>query len=154
MPAKQNRGGGGGRGGLQRFIFIRFSLLIRFTYTDQMVHDTESIKKGSGENLASFRPGDLTNMPIQCQGPKTPSCVQCREMVADWYSEESNYDYNTGESKGGVIVHFTQVVWKETTELGMATATSANKWFSVARYKKRGNTGFKEEYIENVPRPQ
>ena len=119
-----------------------------------MVHDLESINKGSGENLAYFQPGDPNNMPIQCQGPKTPSCVQCREMVTDWYSDESNYDYNTGKSKGGEILHFTQVVWKETTELGMATAISADTWFSVARYKKRGNMGYAEDYIENVPRPQ
>ena len=138
----------------ERFIFIRFNLLISFKYTDQMVHDLESINKGSGENLAYFQPGDPNNMPIQCQGPKTPSCVQCREMVADWYSDESNYDYNTGKSKGGEILHFTQVVWKETTELGMATAISADTWFSVARYKKRGNMGYAEDYIENVPRPQ
>jgi len=118
------------------------------------VHDTESIKKGSGENLAYFAPGDPNNMPTQCQGPKTPSCVQCSEMVDDWYSEEPNFDYNTGESKGGVILHFTQVVWKETTELGMATATSADKWFSVARYKRRGNMGSPDDYKKNVPKPQ
>ncbi|XP_020613552.1 ectin-like [Orbicella faveolata] len=121
---------------------------------NNMEHDYESINKGSGENLAYFQPGDPNNMPTQCQGPKNPSCVQCREMVADWYSEESNFDYNTGKSKGGVILHFTQVVWKETTELGMATATSANKWFSVARYKKRGNMGDSEAFKKNVPRPQ
>jgi len=75
-------------------------------------------------------------------------------MVADWYSEEPNYDYNTGKSKGGVILHFTQVVWKETSELGMATATNANTWFTVARYKPRGNMGYENDFIENVPRPQ
>ena len=111
-PCLQNRILGEGS-----FIFIRFNLLISFKYTDQMVHDYESINKGSGENLAYFQPGDPNNMPTQCQGPKNPSCVQCREMVADWYSEESNFDYRTGKSKGGVILHSTQVVWKETTEL-------------------------------------
>ena len=77
-------------------------------------------------------------------------------MVADWYAEESNYDYNTGKGKkeGDAILHFTQVVWKETSELGMATATSANTWFTVARYKPRGNMGDENDYIENVPRPQ
>ena len=155
LPTKQDMAGGvGGRVAALSVCCDGFRLLIPFTYTDQMVHDTESINKGSGENLAYFQPGDPNNMPIQCQGPKTPSCVQCREMVADWYSEESNYDYNTGESKGGEILHFTQVVWKETTELGMATAISADTWFSVARYKKRGNMGYAEDYIENVPRPQ
>ena len=93
-------------------------------------------------------------MPTQCHGPKTQDCVQCRKLVADWYNEESDYDYNTGRSKVGPFLHFTQVVWKETSELGMATATSANTWFTVARYKPRGNMGYENDYIENVPRPQ
>lgn len=114
----------------------------------------DSINKGSGENLAYFKPGNPKNMPTQCQGPKTDICVQCREMVADWYSEESNFNYNTGESKGGVITHFTQVVWKKTTEVGMATATSADTWFTVARYKPRGNMGFADDFKNNVPRPR
>ena len=136
--------------------FIRFNLLTSFKCADKIPtpHDMESIQKGSGENLAYFKPGDPSKMPTQCQGAKTPSCVQCREMVADWYAEESNFDYNTGESKGGVILHFTQVVWKETTEMGMATATSADTWFTAARYKPRGNMGYPNDYIENVPRPQ
>ena len=128
------------------------TLLLKFS--DRQEHDTESIAKGSGENLAYFQPGDPSNMPTKCQGPKNSSCVQCRELVANWYSEESDFDYDTGETKGGVIRHFTQVVWKATTEVGMATATSADKWFTVARYKPRGNSGFPQDYKENVPRPQ
>ena len=141
--------------------FVSFVFGNRFYFptlpADKMEHDMKSIQNkthGVGENLAYFMPGDPSKMPTQCQGPKTPTCVQCREMVADWYAEESNYDYNTGESKGGVILHFTQVVWKETTELGMATATSADKFFTVARYKPRGNMGYPADYIKNVPRPQ
>ena len=76
----------------------------------------------------------------QCQGAKPDDCVQCHEMVDDWYSEEENYDYNTSKSKGGVITHFTQVVWKESTQLDMVTAVSAGKTFYiVARYSPVGN---------------
>ncbi|XP_078370532.1 uncharacterized protein LOC144654307 [Oculina patagonica] len=121
------------------------------TTINRMEHDTGV---GYGENIAYFQPGDPTKMPIQCQGPKTPNCVQCREMVADWYAEESNFDYNTGESKGGVITHFTQVVWKATTEMGMVTALSADKWFTVARYTPKGNMLPAENFKKNVPRPQ
>ena len=71
-------------------------------------------------------------------------------MVDDWYSEEENYDYNTGKSKGGVITHFTQVVWKGSTQLGMATAVSVGKTFyTVARYSPVGNTI--GEFTANVP---
>lgn len=117
-----------------------------------MEHDMESFDKGFGENIAYFQPSG--NMSTQCQGPKTSSCVQCREMVADCYAEESNFDYNKGESKGGVITHFTQVVWKGTTEVGVATATSANKFFTVARNRPRGNMFPLGNFKRNVPRPQ
>ena len=65
----------------------------------------------------------------------------------DWYPGESNHDYNTGKSKGDVILYFTQVVGKETSELGMATATNAGTWFTVARCKPRGNMGHEYDYI-------
>ena len=72
-------------------------------------------------------------------------------MVKDWYDEITNYDFNTGKSTGGVILHFTQVVWKESTELGMAVAMSEKNFFTVARYKPRGNFGYAKDFIRNVP---
>lgn len=101
-----------------------------------------------GENLAWFS----MSIPTKpCQGPKTSSCTQCQEMVKDWYDEITNYDFNTGKSTGGVILHFTQVVWKESTELGMAVAMSEKNFFTVARYKPRGNFGYAKDFIRNVP---
>ena len=110
----------------------------------------EEERNGAGENLAYFMPPKK-----QCQGPKKPDCVQCREMVKDWYDEIQDYNFNTGKSNhnGGVILHFTQVVWKETTDLGMATAMSADKFITVARYKPTGNIGLPEDFINNVPKP-
>ena len=116
-------------------------------FLDTMEHERE--RNGAGENLAYFSPPRN-----QCQGQKKPNCVQCREMVKDWYDEIKNFDFDTGQSHNhGVVFHFTQVVWKETTDLGMATAMSADKFFTVARYKPRGNIGLPEDFIENVPKP-
>ena len=70
-------------------------------------HDYASItNKAEGENLAYFKPSSP-----KCNGPKTPKCVQCREIVKDWYDEVDDYNFNTGEAKrtGGVVLHFTQV---------------------------------------------
>lgn len=39
--------------------------------------------------------------------------------VDSWYNKVSNYDYNTyASSNGGEILRFTQVIWKDTTEIG------------------------------------
>ena len=62
-------------------------------------------------------------------------------VVSWWYSEESNYDYaNPGwQPEAG---HFTQMVWKGTTEIGcgMARCTSG-KWpyVWVCQYNPPGN---------------
>ena len=116
-------------------------------------HASDKERNGAGENLAYFSIKYLKEKPRKlCQGAKEETCTQCREMIKDWYDEIEDYDFNTGTSKGGVITHFTQVVWKESTELGMATAQTADYFFTVARYKPRGNWGPPEDYIKNVPK--
>lgn len=55
-----------------------------------------------GENLAWA----TYNMPVT-------------HVVELWYSEEEKYDYNNPGFSGGTG-HFTQVVWKSTTEIGCA----------------------------------
>ena len=126
------------------------TLTLTLNFSDVIPPEHEEERNGAGENLAWFTMSIPTK---QCQGPKMSGCTQCREMIKDWYDEIKDFDFNTGESKGGVITHFTQVVWKESKELGMATAKSADKFFTVARYKPRGNFGFPEDYIKNVPKP-
>jgi len=71
---------------------------------DEFKHDTIRTKN-QGENLAYFSP-----LRKKCMGEKNDDCVQCSEMVADWYNEVQNYDFDTAKSKGnGIITHFTQV---------------------------------------------
>ena len=58
--------------------------------------------------------------------------------------EYLDYDHKTGESINGKAVgHYTQVVWKKSTKVGVGMATTkVGKWtyiYVVARYKPRGN---------------
>ena len=75
-------------------------------------------------------------------------------MVKKWYAEEANYDYKSGEAKkqGAEIYHFTQMVWKATKKLGMATAVGGGKTVAVARYSPVGN--WFGEFTENVLPPK
>ena len=53
----------------------------------------------------------------------------------NWYEEvnDPGYDFETGGYQSGTG-HFTQVVWKSSTKLGMGHAVSANGWtYVVAR---------------------
>lgn len=69
-----------------------------------------------------------------------------------WYSEIKDYDFATGKGRG-VVGHFTQVVWKESTEFGIGRAQAANgAWYVCANYAPAGN--FIGKNMENVKAPK
>ena len=69
--------------------------------------------------------------------------------VTSWYDEIKDYDFKNGKSKGGVIGHFTQVVWKGTQYVGMGVASKDNNnYFVVANYFPAGN--WDGQYTKNV----
>ena len=64
------------------------------------------------------------------------------------FSISDRYDFNKPGFKSG-IGHFTQVVWKETKELGIAKAKGDDgKIFVVARYHPAGN--YMNQFQDNV----
>lgn len=80
------------------------------------------------------------------------------DAVNDWMSEAPDYDYNhPGFSEG--TGHFTQVVWKSTTQVACAVASCpAGTIFSdyasqyvICRYTPPGN--YDGEFAQNVGRP-
>ena len=117
--------------------------------TDKFEHDLVALDQGQGENLyyKTF-PKRLCGY-----GEQGADCTSCGEIVQMWYDEEADYDYQTGKAKkiGRPVLHFTQLVWKATRELGMATAVANNRLVAVARYTPRGNWG--GQFQENVLKP-
>ncbi|XP_028519627.1 uncharacterized protein LOC110254426 [Exaiptasia diaphana] len=72
----------------------------------------------------------------------------CEEAVQSWYDEIKDYDYKfSKETK-----HFTQVVWKSSTKVGVGKATAEadgyTKTYIVARYTPAGNE--RNKFAENV----
>lgn len=68
-----------------------------------------------------------------------------------WYNEYQFYNYESGgfSMKTG---HFTQLVWKMTTSLGVGIAKDQNSWIVVCRYFPPGNV--EGQYIQNVLKPK
>lgn len=74
-----------------------------------------------------------------------------------YYKEEVNYDYDTGKSaNGGVVGHFTQVVWKSSKQIGCAVKTGQwksypNSYYVCCNYFPGGN--YIGQETKNVERP-
>ena len=68
--------------------------------------------------------------------------------VDEWYKEFSKYDFKTGKSKGGVISHFTQIVWKETEEFGIGYNCKGTNCIVVANYSPKGN--IEGQYLNQI----
>ena len=63
------------------------------------------------------------------------------DAVGEWYDEIKDYDFRICDTKNGrPIGHFTQLVWKGSTKVGMGVAkNSENNVYVVANYNFTGN---------------
>ena len=60
------------------------------------------------------------------------------DCVNAWYSEISMYDFkNPGWNSN--VGHFTQVIWNDSTRLGMGFAIGSGRFFCVGQYLQAGN---------------
>jgi pathogenesis-related protein 1 len=58
--------------------------------------------------------------------------------VDGWASEAAQYDYKTNRCTG-TCGHYTQLVWRDTKEVGCAVARSANREVWACDYAPPGN---------------
>ena len=74
-----------------------------------------------------------------------------RDMTKSWYDEINKYNFNSKKFIKGTG-HFTQIVWKNSKEVGFGIAQAADgSYFCVANYYPCGN--FLGEFEDNVLRP-
>ncbi|EFX70384.1 hypothetical protein DAPPUDRAFT_61402 [Daphnia pulex] len=78
----------------------------------------------------------------------SPSLTDGQTPVDNWYNEIQNYDFgNPGFSSA--TGHFTQVVWKASTELGVGLAEGTDGWvYFCCNYSPAGN--LMSDYEDNV----
>ena len=73
--------------------------------------------------------------------------------VDSWYDEISQYNFSAPGYISGAG-HFTQLVWRDTRELGCASAVCGSQTFWVCRYSPAGNITNPGQFVENVRPPQ
>lgn len=61
-----------------------------------------------------------------------------KEVVDRWASESSNFDYKSNRCRG-VCGHYTQIVWRDTKEIGCAVARGGAREVWVCEYDPPGN---------------
>ena len=91
-----------------------------------------------GENLAMFYEYEESNKVKTYIYSDTP----LYDASMAWYEEIKDYKYSKIKRFriGPKIGHYTQMVWKDTKEVGIASAISKNgKVYVVARYYPTGN---------------
>ena len=69
------------------------------------------------------------------------------DMCNEWYNEIKLYDQNTNEYEKNTS-HFTQMIWKNTKDVGFGFIRKREYCYAVAFYYPPGNT--LGEYKENV----
>lgn len=69
------------------------------------------------------------------------------DCAEQWYGDKEKYNFEKHD--GSAAGHFTQMVWRDTKEVGFGKAKTADgKWFVIANYYPAGNVS--QKYKDNV----
>ena len=113
--------------------------LIAKNYAEKLA---QSNNKKIEYSFGKYKGNDMGENIFVFQGKEAST----ESAVNTWYNESKNFDFNKDFQKG--TEHFTQIIWKDTKEVGFGTSNKGNKWFIVANYYPPGN--FLGQYSVNV----
>jgi pathogenesis-related protein 1 len=71
--------------------------------------------------------------------------VSAGQVVEDWASEAREYDYHLNHCTG-VCGHYTQLVWRDTRDVGCAVARGGGREIWVCNYDPPGNVVGRKPY--------
>ncbi|XP_068460597.1 Golgi-associated plant pathogenesis-related protein 1-like isoform X2 [Clinocottus analis] len=86
---------------------------------------------------------------IYNKSSSAPIKLTGKEAVDSWYGEIKDYKWSSPGFSSNTG-HFTQVVWKDSTELGVGLATDGKKVFVVGQYRAAGNMDMTGYFEQNV----
>jgi len=80
-----------------------------------------------------------------------PKVISGEVPVESWYSEIKDYTFGQEPRGGPTTGHFSQIVWRESTHLGVGLAQKDGKIIVVGNYSPAGN--IVGRHVTNVPPP-
>lgn len=98
-------------------------------------HSAANERPGQGESLAWGTGGFAT----------------AQSSASRWYNEISKYNFNA-PGFSNETGHFTQMVWKASTQLGCGVANCNGQTYWVCRYGPSGNITNPGQFAANVPK--
>ena len=75
----------------------------------------------------------------------TGATISSTEVVREWASESRSYDYSSNQCRG-VCGHYTQIVWRDTKEVGCGIARGNGREVWVCNYDPPGNWAGRRPY--------
>jgi hypothetical protein len=84
------------------------------------------------------------HLPCSTKGTGFPVQDLCKLAVNAWMAEKKDYKIKSFFDTG----HYTQVVWKETTQVGCGAAIADARFYLTCAYYPRGNV--QDMYTQNV----
>ncbi|XP_055380291.1 Golgi-associated plant pathogenesis-related protein 1-like [Condylostylus longicornis] len=82
----------------------------------------------------------------------TDTKINPKSIVQTWYNEIKKYNYDRSDGFSSGCGHFTQMIWKNSREIGIGYVQRNSNIFVVVNYDPPGN--FIGQYNENVPKPK
>ncbi len=116
--------------------------------TGVFAHSSSSQRNGAGENLYVY----------YTTGPSIAADALANQALKSWYDEGVNYNYDK-PGFSPATGHFTQVVWKSSTQLGCGASKGTktmngkvfNAFYVVCQYAPAGNIA--GQFPANVLKP-
>ncbi|KAK6997414.1 putative CRISP, partial [Halocaridina rubra] len=128
---------------LLSFLSIYFGPSHAPTLSQLNSHAKKWAKKLAQDEKMSHRPDNNFGENVYCVSSTAKNFkIKGQEVVDRWYSEVNDHVFGE-EPKGSLLKsgHFSQMVWKDTREIGIGKARSAagTKIFVVANFDPQGN---------------